>query len=388
MAVSLVGQAQPPRSFLRIAWREGPEYPLGIQDSVLGIVHGQLVSAGGFSRHPKDVVNRFPDAFGGEKSGFTKIAFRLDAAHEASGWGRIPDMPGPARQGAAMVVVDGTLYAFGGFNYDAPHTYRNSCRLRWRNGVWFWETLSIELPVPMCEANALAFGTQIYLVGGTDFFTAAEAKVEGLGGKDADFYSDMGRDGRPIGRSLWSLDTTDPAAGWRRLPDRPGTGHALSACAVASGKIYVLGGFFSPARAAKPAYYNAIDSWAFDIASGTWSPLPDMPHGANRRAISYRDRYIILIGGYKYGQTRCIDGSLIDAYAPAEKGHDWKTAFEKTVLVYDAKTGRLEITDLLLDQTSWPMVTIHDDTIYCLGGEGGARLWHPATLQIGKITLP
>jgi hypothetical protein len=59
-----------------------------------------------------------------------------------------------------------------------------------------------------------------------------------------------------------------------------------------------------------------------------------------------------------------------------------------TVLVDDAKTGRLEITDLLLDQTSRPMVTIYGDTIYCLGGEGGARLWHPATLQIGKIALP
>ena len=40
---------------------------------------------------------------------------------------------------------------------------------------------------------------------------------------------------------------------------------------------------------------------------------------------------------------------------------------------------------ILLDKTSWPMATIRGDTIYCLGGEGGSRLWHPATFQIGKV---
>jgi hypothetical protein len=46
-------------------------------------------------------------------------------------------------------------------------------------------------------------------------------------------------------------------------------------------------------------------------------------------------------------------------------------AVEKTVLVDDAKTGRLEITDLLLDQTSRPMVTIYGDTIILLGRRRG-----------------
>jgi hypothetical protein len=56
-----------------------------------------------------------------------------------------------------------------------------------------------------------------------------------------------------------------------------------------------------------------------------------------------------------------------------------------TVLVFDTSTNRIGIAYPLLDKSSWPMAAILDDTIYCLGGEGGYRLWHPATFQIDKI---
>ena len=66
----------------------------------------------------------------------------------------------------------------------------------------------------------------------------------------------------------------------------------------------------------------------------------------------------------------------------------WKKFFEKTVLVYDTRTGRLGTADPLREQTSWPMVALSGDHVYCLGGEGGSRLWHPATLQIGRVREP
>src|SRR5262249_54331568 len=117
------------KPLLHIAWREGPEYPMGIQDSVLGVVKGRLISAGGFTRPPKDVVPRLPDRFGGKRNGFTNGTFALDLRQEAAGWTRLPDIPGSPRQGAAMAVVDDALYAFGGFNYTAPFAYRDSYRL-------------------------------------------------------------------------------------------------------------------------------------------------------------------------------------------------------------------------------------------------------------------
>ena len=65
---------------LKIDWRQGPEYPLGIQDSAFGIIAGNIVSAGGFSRYPKDVVSHYPDTFAGGASGFTGITFAFDPA--------------------------------------------------------------------------------------------------------------------------------------------------------------------------------------------------------------------------------------------------------------------------------------------------------------------
>ena len=44
--------------------------------------------------------------------------------------------------------------------------------------------------------------------------------------------------------------------------------------------------------------------------------------------------------------------------------------------------------DPLIEQTSDPSAAIVGDTLYSLGGEGGPRTWHPATLQIGRISLP
>src|SRR5262249_22460270 len=104
------------------------------------------------------------------------------------------------------------------------------------------------------------------------------------------------------------------------------------------------------------------------------------------RAVSFRDRYILLMGGFKYGQTWRTDGTSNDVYTPAEKALEFKDHFEKTVLVFDTKTVQLGTADSLLDQTSYPMLASDGDTIYCLGGEGGARLWHPATLQIGQVS--
>ena len=44
-----------------------------------------------------------------------------------------------------------------------------------------------------------------------------------------------------------------------------------------------------------------------------------MPHGANRRAVTYGDRYVVLISGYKYGTTRMLDGSVMEVYTDEEQ---------------------------------------------------------------------
>jgi len=367
---------------LKIHWRLGPDYPMGIQDSAVGMIHGKLVSAGGFTRHPRDIVMQYPDAFGSQPSGFTRLAFAFDAADETAGWERIPYMPGPARQGAAVAMVDNMLYIMGGMNYTDPFTYRDTYRLWEKDGHWEWEALpSCRLPWPVYGAagSTAVIGTKIYLCGTADFFTAP-------GADDNGFHTEEGREGSPVGRALLVLDTDDIEGGWKRLADCPGLPKFDSAVAAAGGMIYQLGGIFAPLDQSEAAYYNAIDSWRYDPGKDQWTRLPDMPHGANRRALACADRYLVLVAGYKYPKTRRLDGTISDAFNADEQGKkDWTDFFENTVLIYDTDTGRLDTSDPLPERTSYPSSAADGDIFYCLGGEGGPRLFHPATLQIGKV---
>ena len=384
------------KPMLKIQWRLGPDYPMGIQDSAVGNVGDKIVSAGGFTRHPLDIVAKHPDAFGDEasgkkrQSGFTKLTFALDPAREDLGWQRIVDMPGPARQGNAVAVVGDAMYVMGGTNYDDPKTYRDTYRLQCRDGQWKWTKLgTCQLPWPVYGASGstAVIGRKLYLLATADFFQPP-------GAKSADFHSEAGREGSPVGSALLVLDTEVTAAGWRRLADCPGVPQFDAAVTAIGGKIWRLGGIHAPVDPSEvPAklrlpYYNAVDSWVYDPGVDQWLRLRDMPHGSNRRALPYGDRYVILVAGYKYSYTWNLDGTRTNTLTADEKGKDWKAFFQDTVLVYDTKTGWLGTADSLVERTSYPAATIIGDTIYCLGGEGGPRHWHPCTLHIGKIIGP
>lgn len=366
---------------LRISWSEGPEYPMGIQDSACGIIDGFFISAGGFSRHPKDVLDKYPDAFGGQRSGFTRLVFGLDLTRPEKGWTRLPDMPGPARQASAAVVVGGALYGVGGFNYSEPFTYRSTCRLEKVRGKWQWTDIGCDTPWPVCEANAVAIGAKIYLIGAADYFGPGESRGA------ENFYTDAGRSGDPVGRALLVLDTNDLRSGWKRLADLPGKSRSFCSAAAAGGRIWVLSGLNSPSRKAGEGaeFFNVVDGWTYDPARDKWEPLPDVPDNANVRAVTFRDRYLVLLGGYKYAYTLHRDGTRTQAQTGDEMKQKMGALISKKVLVYDTVARTFGEAAPLLDQTSWPLAAVVGNTVCCLGGEGGARLWHPATFQIGTI---
>ena len=216
-------------------------------------------------------------------------------------------------------------------------------------------------------------GKKIYLLGTADFFPGPKANTP-------DFHSEAGRNGSPVGRALLVLDTVNLEAGWKRLADCPGVPKFDSGVAVVGGKIYQLGGLYAPLASTDTPYYNAVDSWMYDPASDRWTRLRDMPHGADRSAFVYADRYIVLVGGCTAIKTWHLDGTVTDAPNAG--------VFVKTVLAYDTKTGRLGTADQLIEQTADPCGAAVNDTLYTLGGEGGPRLFHPATLQIGTVSIP
>ena len=232
----------PLKPILKIRWRLAADYPMGIQDSAVGYLCGQVVSAGGFTRHPLDIVSRYPDAFGGEASGFTQLAFAIDPGREEHGWHRIADIPGPARQGGAVAVVADEMYVIGGINYAEPYTYRDTYRLQCRDGAWEWgkvEACTLPWPVYGAAASTAVVGAKIYLLGVADFFRAP-------GAESPDFHTDAGRDGSPVGSALLVLDTENLKSGWKRLADCPGLPQFDAGVAAAGGKIWRLGGIYAP----------------------------------------------------------------------------------------------------------------------------------------------
>ncbi|RLT20774.1 MAG: hypothetical protein DWI28_00605 [Planctomycetota bacterium] len=391
--------ASSPADFPKITWTEGPEYPMGIQDSAFGIIHGKVISAGGFTRYPKDVVKNHPDAFEGKADGFTKLTFLFDPAQPTDGWKRIADLPGPPRQAALAVVVYDVLYAIGGFSYTEPYSYRSTYRLQEESGQWSWSDTKCDVPWPVCQGSAVAIGKKIYLLCAADFFIPP-------GASGHNFYTEAGRNNSPVGRALLVLDTTDLKSGWKRLADLPGVPRAYTAVGVAGQKIYALAGLYAPLRKGEEVsshdlnewYYNAAGSWAYDSEVDQWMQLPDTPDNANDRAVVFKDRYLVILGGFKYAKTWHQDGTREEVYSDEEKVAAKKQfsknpemgaapLMQRTVMIYDTKTGTFGAGAPMLDQSAWPMATIDGNTIFSLGGEGGVRLWHPATFQIGRIEM-
>jgi N-acetylneuraminic acid mutarotase len=380
---------------LHIPWRRGPEYPMGIQDSAVGVINGKVVSAGGFSRRPLNVVSEWPDAFEGQSSGFTKLTLLFDPANESAGWTRIADVPltnTGAYQAAASAVVNNAMYIMGGFNYTDPFCYNVCYRLSQSNGTLSWTQMP-SLPWVTCEASAVVIGQKIYLICGSDYYQCA-------GATQSDFHTEVGRpstaypNGSPVAQGLLVLDTTNISAGWQRLADMPGTHRTNAGVAAVNNKIYVLGGNYGPNGTTDYDYCNVDDSWVYDVASNTWSALPDMPDGANRKAVAYGNRYVVLCGGFKYMYTYRPDGSKVLAYSPAEV-KTWNTVgmdpfFEKAVLVFDTATNQLGYADDMLDTSSWPLTAVNGNTIYTLGGEGGTAggqyIQHPSLFEIGVVS--
>ena len=109
----------------------------------------KIISAGGFSRHTKDVLQKYPDAFAGKSSGLPN-RFRVDPLKPDEGYADCQSL-GPPRQAAISAVVDHDLYIIGESSYSYPCSYTSTYRLRSEGGCVEVEKLDCELPWPFAK---------------------------------------------------------------------------------------------------------------------------------------------------------------------------------------------------------------------------------------------
>ena len=364
---------------LGITWTKGPDLPQGFQDSDGGILAGHLITAVGYCSGQTDIpgkATKYPP-------GFLRRVWGLNLSHPEQGWWDLPQFPGVARQEIFGIVVADQFYCWGGFSYDPPFCYRDGYRLSRPNGAWRWDTLP-SLPWPLCSAAICALGSKIYVFGGADYDLNR-------------FYTndDRARTRPRLGARLLSLDTENIAAGWKELPQSPGTPRFVAAMAAVHGRIVLIGGAGGDDNVSGH-YCTVVDNWCFDPPTQQWLRLQDTPIATGNfpsGAIVYQDRYLVLVGGYQYGNVLNPDGSTRAPYGSVYKYYP-NNAYNSDMLVYDAKTARFGTADPLPLCNNLPMAVLSGDTLHLIGGETGGSViegepfgHHPDLYLKGQIRV-
>jgi len=338
---------------LAITWSRGPDLPQGFQDSNGGVAGNILITVCGFcsGRDNDKKPGRYP-------RGFLRKVWGLDLADERAGWKELPQFPGAPRQGLSAAVVKDVLYCWSGFSYSEPYCYTDGYRLSPQDGGWEWAPLPV-LSWPVCGAMMSAIGSKIYLFGGADY--DAEA-----------FYTQTDRKGEcpRMGARLQVFDSASPAGGWQRLADCPGTPRWVAAMAAVRGYLYVIGG------ATGSPYCTVVDNWRYDPVTDRWERLRDLPVASGNfpaGAIVFKNRYLILGGGYQYDCVANPDGTTRKPYGTPRRFQD-KGDYFCDMFVYDTVTGLFGRADPMPLNNNLSMTVVNGDALYLIGGETGGAI--------------
>ena len=368
---------------LNIRWRRGTNLPQGFQDSDGGIIDGRLITVAGFCSGGLEEDNRRKP--GKYPRGFLKKSWALDLHRPDQDWRQLPDFPGVARQGLSAAKVGDKLYLWGGFSYEKPYCYADGWRLSRQGSHWTWEPLPL-LPGPTSSVAMATLGSKIYACGGADY--NAEK-----------FFTDTDRHGgrARLGAQLHVIDTADLKAGWSELPPCPGTPRWVHTMAAIDGSLFVIGGATGDYKreGKNYGYCTVVDNWRYDVANHRWKRLRDLPIASGNFPRSancvFKNRYVILPGGYQYSYVRNPDGTVRAPYGKVHSANS-KSGLCNDVFLYDAAQDQFGRADPLPIDNNLPMTIVRGDSIYLLGGETGGGFvegeyygHHPDLLLVGKI---
>jgi hypothetical protein len=139
-----------------------------------------------------------------------------------------------------------------------------------------------------------------------------------------------------------------------------------------------------------------VDNWSFDPARVAWQPLPDTPIATGNfpaGAIVFRNRYLLLVGGYQYPAVLNPDGALCPSYGKVFK-HYPGNSYDSDVLVFDTRAATFGAADPLPLCNNLPMTVLAGDQLHLLGGETGGSVvegqpygHHPDLYLVGKLQV-
>jgi len=225
------------------------------------------------------VVNGKIYAIGGFRAGeiFSTVE---EYDPETDTWAKKASMP-TARGHAAACAVNGKIYAIGGYTANVP----GLATVEEYDPVTDTWTRKADMPTPRCSLDAVAVNGRIYAIGG--------AVVWGKG------------------PDLSTVEEYDPVTDtWTRKADMSAKRLGLSATVV-DGKIYAIGG----AEIGQPEIINPPE--VYDPATDTWTELADMQVPRIWLSSSTVNGKIYAIGGQlRFGVDNNLYSSVVEEYTP------------------------------------------------------------------------
>lgn len=271
---------------IKIEWKRISDLPQAVGGPAFGALGGKLIAAGGTYWT------------GDEQKIWSADAYAYNPARGV--WETITPLPEKAGYPCALSFGE-ALYVFGG--QSAKETNNQGTWKLSRAGDSFkWEAFT-NLPEKLANMQAAMIGSTAYLVAG-----------------------DSGEPVPAPDNKVWKINLAAKNPKWETCVPLPGPKRTGVSVTASGGKLYAFGGGVS-------------EAYRYDPKTNQWESIRALPYPSQWAwAASYKERYIILPGGF-------VSKENLQAVKPGTRIDE--NGFISEVLVYDTKTGKYFFSDPL-----------------------------------------
>lgn len=363
---------------LTIDWKKMPSLPTNLQECGMGLISNHLIYFCGYSASGSK---------GKGKRGFHRETWGFDLQQQK--WKKLPPFPSQGRQGLRTVVIDSTIYAWGGWTYQPMdqslinkipqnqwpmkkgcQQFHDGYSLHLDNSTyqWIWTKLP-DLPD-----------------GRTNFGICHQDKVIYFGFGGVPTKGQMQT--IPKYNHIYQLDIDHLDQGWTQLTSHPcpGTSRINLGMTVYNDYLYIIGGTYANSTwkynkhesgSVGSRFYHVEDNWKLNLKTSEWIRLNNNPYrtgnwGGGTDQITYKN-YLLLFGGAFFPQAMELEERIPDRYKPcgcqvSHCGH--YNVFLKTIFAYDLNTDTFyPLESQLPGLLNQGICKIIGNQIHMIGGE-------------------
>lgn len=367
----------------KIVWEKEESLPECVEEVTLNRIDDMLIYTCGFCASWKKPSKLLQGKSHKYTRGFKGSTYMI-SIDELDEWYKLLDFPGEPRQGMKSVVINKSIYCYGGFSYEPNknpkvrssvrktnyRTFEDGFKLTFNetNGTFYWNSLP-NLPIKLSNFAFFTKNRKMYICCGGNTFEQYNFMV--------DVEYQVEDETVVVGEDVYCYDLDDPEKGWYIVSKFPGTLRLNPSCNVIDDYVYIIGGVYPVPNWTGDKlnrFYSVLDNWKYDITNNIWIKLADNNYhitnfGSDVESV-FMDRFVVLIGGLMYWNTINMDEVNPSIHPDGLKIPETSPfIFSDTIIVYDTKYDKFMLVDKLFCEISKPSYTVVGNKIYLLSGE-------------------